>query len=331
MARRRSRRTRRLHQRAGRRRRRRAAPARHRRRAGSDRFAARIARARASPRAAGAAPRDAGALLRARAATLGAAAPLCYDAPLHVVRGDGACLIDADGRRYLDAYNNVAGRRPRPPGASRARSPPRLATLNTNTRYLHEAIVELAERLLATMPAGLDTVLFVNSGSEANDLALRIARVATGGRGAIVTAFAYHGITDGDVALSPESWQHGAAPPDVALVDPAAARRATRTSRCRGRATRHVAPRSRRSRAGVGRHRRRRRRSSATACSRPAPTGSRAPPRDARARRPLRRRRGAGRLRPHRRGAVERRRRRRRAGRDHARQADGQRVPGRRA
>ena len=135
------------------------------------------------------------------------------------MRGDGAHLIGADGRRHLDAYNNVPVVGHAHPAVARATAA-QLATLNTNTRYLHEATVELAERLLATVPDGLDRVLFVNSGSEANDLALRIARFATGRRGAIVTRFAYHGITEATFALSPESWQHGAAPPDVALVDP---------------------------------------------------------------------------------------------------------------
>jgi 4-aminobutyrate aminotransferase-like enzyme len=81
--------------------------------------------------------------------------------------------------------------------------------LTTNMRYLHPAAIELAERLVATMPvgSGLDTVLFVNSGSEANDVAWRLATSYTGNRGALCTAFAYHGITDATAALSPESWQ----------------------------------------------------------------------------------------------------------------------------
>jgi 4-aminobutyrate aminotransferase-like enzyme/Ser/Thr protein kinase RdoA (MazF antagonist) len=144
---------------------------------------------------------------------------LSYDEPLHVVRGDGAYLIGADGRRYLDAYNNVPVVGHCHPEVVRATSA-QMATLNTNTRYLNEAGVELAERLIASAPPGLDRVLFVNSGSEANDLALRIGCFATGRRGALVTRFAYHGITAATFALSPESWQHASAPPAVALLDP---------------------------------------------------------------------------------------------------------------
>ena len=144
---------------------------------------------------------------------------LSYDEPLHVVRSEGAYLIGADGRSYLDAYNNVPVVGHCHPEVVRATAA-QIATLNTNTRYLNEGGVELAERLIASAPPGLDRVLLVNSGSEANDLALRIARFATGRRGALVTRFAYHGITAATFALSPESWQHAAAPPAVALLDP---------------------------------------------------------------------------------------------------------------
>jgi 4-aminobutyrate aminotransferase-like enzyme len=111
------------------------------------------------------------------------------------------------------------------------------ATLNTNTRYLHRAVVELAERIAASLPAELDTVMFVNSGSEANDLAWRIATAATGNHGALVSAWAYHGVTSAIDDMSPSEWRHGRhpdyvetfAPPDTALPsyarppDPAAA------------------------------------------------------------------------------------------------------------
>ena len=163
-------------------------------------------------------PRDDRDLRRARDRALGPQT-LTYDVPLHVVRGEGAWLIGADGRRYLDAYNNVPVVGHCHPEVVRATAA-QLATLNTNTRYLHEGGVALAERLIASAPPGLDRVLFVNSGSEANDLALRIACSATGRRGALVTRFAYHGITEATFALSPESWQHAGAPPDVALLDP---------------------------------------------------------------------------------------------------------------
>src|SRR5207237_681151 len=90
--------------------------------------------------------------------------------------------------------------------------------LATHSRYLHEAIVELAERLQATLPPALDAVIVVNSGSEANDLAWRIARAATGHAGALVTEFAYHGLTEATHALSPEEWAAGERPAHVGTV-----------------------------------------------------------------------------------------------------------------
>ncbi len=163
-------------------------------------------------------PRGDAELRRSRDRTLGPQT-LSYDEPLQLVRGEGAYVIGADGRRFLDAYNNVPVVGHCHPDVVRATAA-QIATLNTNTRYLNEGGIELAERLIASAPPGVDRVLFVNSGSEANDLALRIARFATGRRGALVTRFAYHGITVATSALSPESWQHAAAPPGVALLDP---------------------------------------------------------------------------------------------------------------
>src|SRR5262249_27877122 len=90
--------------------------------------------------------------------------------------------------------------------------------LATHSRYLHEAIVELAERLTDTLPPALDAVFVVNSGSEANDLAWRIARAATGRSGAVVTGFAYHGMTEATHALSPEEWAAGERHAHVATV-----------------------------------------------------------------------------------------------------------------
>lgn len=158
--------------------------------------------------------------LAARRRVLGSAlSPLFYERPLQLVRGEGARMFDPDGRAYLDAYNNVpvAGHSHPRVVAAIARQ---AATLNTNTRYLHRAVVELAERLVATMPAGLDTVMFVNSGSEANDLAWRLATTATGGRGAIVTDWAYHGVSAATADLSPEEWPRGRRPATVATVAP---------------------------------------------------------------------------------------------------------------
>ncbi len=122
------------------------------------------------------------------------------------MRGDDVWLIAADGRRYLDCYNNVAhvGHcHPRVVAAQAAQA----ARLNTNTRYLHENVVRYAERLAATLPPGLDCLFFCNSGSEANDLALRIARTATGRHGVAVLDWAYHGHTQALIEISPYKYQ----------------------------------------------------------------------------------------------------------------------------
>jgi 4-aminobutyrate aminotransferase-like enzyme/Ser/Thr protein kinase RdoA (MazF antagonist) len=143
--------------------------------------------------------------------------PLFYDHPVHLVRGEGVWLFDPDDRRYLDCYNNVpvAGHS-HPRVVQAVTQQQRL--LATHSRYLHEAVVELAERLQASMPPGLDAVMVVNSGSEANDLAWRIARAATGRAGAVVTACAYHGLTEATHALSPEEWAKGERPAHVATI-----------------------------------------------------------------------------------------------------------------
>ncbi len=143
--------------------------------------------------------------------------PLFYSRPVHLVRGEGVWLFDPDDRRYLDCYNNVPVVGHSHPRVVRAVAEQQ-RLLATHSRYLHEAIVELAERLKATLPAGLDAVLVVNSGSEANDLAWRIARAATGRAGAVVTAHAYHGLTEATHALSPEDWASGERPAHVATV-----------------------------------------------------------------------------------------------------------------
>lgn len=131
-------------------------------------------------------------------------------------------LEAADGRRYLDAYNNVPVLGHSHPALVAAVSA-QLATLNTNSRYLQDAPVELAERLLATLPERFDRVLFVNSGSEANDLAWRIARHATGASGGIATEWAYHGVTEATYAFSPESWRGADPPTHMRVVPPPAA------------------------------------------------------------------------------------------------------------
>lgn len=141
-------------------------------------------------------------LIERRARLLGPSYRLFYDEPLHPVRGEGVWLFDAEGRRYLDAYNNVVCVGHAHPQVVEAIAR-QAATLNTHTRYLHEGVLDYAERLLATMPAELGHAVFTCTGSEANDLALRIARTHTGGEGVIITSFAYHGVTASLAEASP--------------------------------------------------------------------------------------------------------------------------------
>ncbi|MGE3193337.1 MAG: aspartate aminotransferase family protein [Microbacteriaceae bacterium] len=161
-------------------------------------------------------------LVRRRAAALGPAYRLFYREPLEFVRGEGAHLFDADGNDYLDAYNNVPSvghAHPRVVAAIAEQA----ARLNTHTRYLSEPTVAYAERLLATMPElGEAHVMFTCTGSEANDLALRIARAATGATGVLVTSYAYHGVTAEVAAFSPSLVGPDAVAPWVRLVPPPA-------------------------------------------------------------------------------------------------------------
>jgi 4-aminobutyrate aminotransferase-like enzyme/Ser/Thr protein kinase RdoA (MazF antagonist) len=155
-----------------------------------------------------------------RAAAFGPAVdPLFYASPVEVVSAAGVWITDAGGERLLDAYNNVpcvGHAHPRVTSAIARQS----ARINTHTRYLHPNAIELAERLTATCPPELDTVLFVNSGTEANDLAWRMATMVTGHRGGLCTSFAYHGISEAIAALSPEGWFDEPAPEHVTTWDP---------------------------------------------------------------------------------------------------------------
>jgi 4-aminobutyrate aminotransferase-like enzyme/Ser/Thr protein kinase RdoA (MazF antagonist) len=168
-------------------------------------------------RALGAEPRarEDASLRERRAAAFGPAIdPLFYDDPIQVVSAEGVWITDATGARLLDAYNNVpvvGHAHPRVTSAI-ARQARRI---NTHTRYLHPTAIELAERLAATCPPELDTVLLVNSGSEANDLAWRMATMVTGRTGGVCTDCAYHGITEAIAALSPEGWLDGVGPDHV--------------------------------------------------------------------------------------------------------------------
>ena len=137
-----------------------------------------------------------------RARLLGPAYRLFYETPVHLVRGEGVWLYDAEGKAYLDCYNNVASLghcHPHVVAATTRQS----AIYASHTRYLNDTVLDYAERLLATFPQALNHVMFTCTGSEANDLALRIAFAHTEGTGVIVTENAYHGVTLSTAAMSP--------------------------------------------------------------------------------------------------------------------------------
>ena len=132
---------------------------------------------------------------------------LSYNEPIHMVRGKGQYLYDNDGKRYLDAVNNiqhVGHCHPKVVSAAKKQN----ALLNTNTRYLDETIVRYAKLLTNKLPDGLDVCFFTNSGSESNDLALRIARCITGSKETIVLDGAYHGHLSSLIEISP--YKHNA-------------------------------------------------------------------------------------------------------------------------
>lgn len=137
---------------------------------------------------------DTATLLARRERLLGRNMSTFYQDPVQLVRGEGVWLWDADGRRYLDCYNNVphVGHcHPRVVEAIARQA----ATLNTHTRYLHEGILDYVERLTATFDRTLDTAIMTCTGSEANDIALRMAQAVTGKTGVIATNHTYHGNT----------------------------------------------------------------------------------------------------------------------------------------
>lgn len=140
-------------------------------------------------------------LIARRERLLGRNMSLFYDEPVNLVRGEGVWLYDAEGRRYLDCYNNVphVGHcHPRVTEAITRQS----STLNTHTRYLHEGILDYVERLTATFDNSLDTAILTCTGSEANDVALRMAQAVTGRTGVIATDHTYHGNTTAVSQLS---------------------------------------------------------------------------------------------------------------------------------
>jgi 4-aminobutyrate aminotransferase-like enzyme/Ser/Thr protein kinase RdoA (MazF antagonist) len=132
---------------------------------------------------------------------LGKSLSLSYEEPLKMVRGDGVHLIDYLGRRYLDTVNNVAHVGHEHPRVVRA-GQRQMAVLNTNTRYLHDNINRFTKELLRTFPGELSVVHLVNSGSEANELALRMVQTCTGQKDMIAVEVGYHGNTTGCVSIS---------------------------------------------------------------------------------------------------------------------------------
>ncbi|ROQ39635.1 4-aminobutyrate aminotransferase-like enzyme [Frondihabitans sp. PhB188] len=157
--------------------------------------------------------------LTERREVLGAAYRLFYKHPVEIVRGRGAHAWDAQGNEYLDLYNNVPSighAHPRVVEAVRKQ----MSELNTHTRYLHEGVLNYADDLLSTMPDEIDQVMFVCTGSEANDLALRVGREYTGGTAWIATSEAYHGNTALVSAHSPSLRGPETMDPTLRIVDP---------------------------------------------------------------------------------------------------------------
>ena len=158
-------------------------------------------------------------LIARRQRALAPSYQLFYDEPVQLVRGEGVWVYDADGRRYLDCYNNVPSvghAHPRVVAALAEQS----RLINTHTRYLHPKVVELAERVGHMLPGDLSVCYFVCTGTEANDLAVQIARVVTGNHGAIVTERSYHGNSDLVGRLSTDTYPASERPDWLAVVEP---------------------------------------------------------------------------------------------------------------
>jgi len=161
-------------------------------------------------------PREA-ALIARRDAVLGASYRLQYRQPVHFVRGEGMWLYDPDNRPYLDFYNNVPSLGHCNPEVNAAMVE-QAGRISANTRYLEPQLVDYAERLVATFPTGIDRVVFTCTGSESNDLALRIARLCSGNEGVIVSDYAYHGTSAAVAAVSPNLGDAVVLSPNVRMV-----------------------------------------------------------------------------------------------------------------
>lgn len=141
-------------------------------------------------------------LTERRQQLLGESYRLFYRDPVHLVKGKGQYLWDAEGNKYLDVYNNVASIGHCHPAVIAAVNQ-QMSQLNTHTRYLHEHILDYTESLLKTVPEEINKAMYMCTGSEANDLAIRIARAYSGGTGIIVSQEAYHGTSELTSGVSP--------------------------------------------------------------------------------------------------------------------------------
>lgn len=157
--------------------------------------------------------------LARRRATFGAASVLFFDRPIRMARAKGAWMYDVDGRAYLDLYNNVPCVGHSHPAVAEAIAR-QTAVLNTNTRYLVDIVLDYCERLLGEFPAGLDNVVLTCTGSESNDLAMRMAFAATGRTGLVVSDLAYHGNSTATTGISPGSRPDRSVPANVRRVPP---------------------------------------------------------------------------------------------------------------
>jgi len=161
---------------------------------------------------------DADTVLARRKQLIGPSLSVSYDKKLKIVRGEGVHLFDENGRAYLDCVNNITHIGHCHPQLVDAIST-QAAVLNTNMRYLSELALDYADRLTSKLPEGLEVAYFVNSGTEANELALRIARQATGQKNTVVLDWAYHGNSQGAVDISPYKFKRGGGFPQPKFVE----------------------------------------------------------------------------------------------------------------
>lgn len=164
---------------------------------------------------------DISSSVKRRLNTIGPTTMLFYQKPLHIVRGEGVWLYDINGNEYLDVYNNVP---------SLGHCHPKvvdeiygqLKKLNIHTRYLHETVHEYSEKLLAKLPSKIDRLIMTCTGTESNDLAMRLAKTHTGKQGFIVSESAYHGNSTAVTEISPSAYK-SLSPPDYVVTVPVAA------------------------------------------------------------------------------------------------------------